>query len=121
MIDFERFANGEATLLCIRFSGRLSSEQFKVAFPQLESEFGSHLQLFVLFDLLAFTGWEPGSGWNRLKFDSRHATDVRKVGVVGETEWRGWIRKACRPLACPVRLFGSRERAMEWLSPRPRV
>ena len=117
LIDFERCVQGKATLLCIRFHGRLSGEQFKVAFPQLESEFGSHEELFALFDLREMEGWEPGAGWDRLRFDSEHRIDVKKIGVVGGTEWKTWIRKACRPLACPVGHFEELDEALAWLSP----
>ena len=115
MIDFEKLKNGDDNLFIIRIIGRLSEKEYRVAFPQIESDLGAHSKLRVLFDLQELKGWDPGSRWKSLRFDSRHPTEIHRVGVVTSYRWERWIRSACRPLSCPVRSFENSEAALQWL------
>ena len=60
MIDFEKLKSGDKNLFIIRVIGRLSEKEYRVAFPQIESDLGSHHNLRVLFDLQKLEGWDPG-------------------------------------------------------------
>ena len=115
MIDFEKLQSGSRNLFVLRARGRLSEREYRVAFPQIESDLGSHRNLLVLFDLQDLEGWDAGSRWKSLRFDSRHRTDVERIGFVGDQRWERWIRRACRPLKCPVRSFESIEKSLKWL------
>lgn len=115
MVELDKLQKGEENLFLIRISGKLSEREYRVAFPQIESDLGSHRNLLVLFDLRELEGWASGTRWKSLKFSSRHLTDIRRVGVVGEYRWERWIRSACRPLKSPVRSFDSYDDALEWL------
>lgn len=114
MIDVEKLQNGAQNLFVVRAQGRLSEREYRVAFPQIESDLDSHKNLLVLFDLRELEGWEAGSRWTQLKFDSGHRT-VRRVGVLGDKRWRRWIRRSCRPLKCPIRSFETLEESLKWL------
>ena len=115
MIDFEKLQSGTRNLFVLRAKGRLSEREFRVTFPQIESDLGSYQNLLVLFDLQDLEGWDAGSRWKSLRFDSRHKTDVERVGLVGDRRWERWIRRACRPLKCPIRSFESIEKSLGWL------
>jgi len=115
MIECENLQNGCGNLMLVRAEGTLSEREYRVSVPQIESDFSSHNHLLVLFDLEGLEGWDNGSRWKSLKFDSRHRTDVRAVGLLGSKKWERWIRKACRPFKCPIRSFESREKALKWL------
>lgn len=119
MIDFEKLKSGDKNLFIIRVIGRLSEKEYRVAFPQIESDLGSHHNLRVLFDLQKLEGWDPGSRWKSLRFDSRHPTEIHRVGVVTSYRWERWIRSACRPLSCPVRSFEDSEAALQWIWSQP--
>ena len=115
MIDFEKHQSGARNLFILRAKGRLSEREYRVAFPQIESDLGAHHNLLVLFDFQDLEGWAAGSRWKSLKFDSRHKTAVERIGFVGDRKWERWIRRACRPLRCPVRSFEDIETSLSWL------
>lgn len=115
MIESEKLQNGNQNLFIIRLRGRLTEREYRVAFPQIESDLGSHSNLLVLFDVQELEGWETGARWKGLRFDSRHPTDVRRISIVGDRRWERWIRRACRPLKCPLRSFEDFEEALSWI------
>ena len=43
------------------------------------------------------------------------ASGLERIGLVGDQRWERWIRRACRPLKCPVRSFESIEKSLKWL------
>lgn len=100
MIDIQHFQHDADNSLVIDLKGELTTEQYKVAFPQLESELASHKRLRLLFDLRNLDGWGLNVHWKNLNFDSRHNTDVQKMAILGSRKWRLWLRRACRPLNC---------------------
>lgn len=115
MIELDKMESGTKNLFIIRASGRLSEREYRVAFPQIESDLSSHYGLLVLFELQELEGWDPGFRWRSLRFGSRHPREIQRVGVVAAYRWERWFRSACRPLNCPVRSFEAYGEAMEWL------
>ena len=115
MIESEKLQNGNQNLFVIRLRERLTEREYRVGFPQIESDLGSYSNLLVLFDVQELEGWETGARWKGLRFDSRHPTDVRRISIVGDRRWERWIRRACRPLKCPLRSFEDFEEALSWI------
>ena len=115
MIESENHQNGNQNLFVIRLRERLTEREYRVGFPQIESDLGSYMNHFVLFDLRELEGWETGARWKSLRFDSKHRTDVKRIAMVGGRRWERWIRRACRPLKCPLRSFEHFEEALDWI------
>ena len=38
-----------------------------------------------------------------------------EIAMVGDRRWERWIRRACRPLKCPLRSFEDFEEALNWI------
>ncbi len=114
MIEFEKQEEGTQEFFVIRIEGRLSEGEYQVAFPQIKSHLEANENLLVLFHLDGLEGWDTESRWQNLNFDSRHQTVVR-VGILGGRRWQRWIRRAFRPLRCPVRSFETLEASLKWL------
>ena len=115
MIESENLQNGNQNLFVIRLRERLTEREYRVGFPQIESDLGSYMNLFVLLDLRELEGWETGARWKSLRFDSKHRTDVKRIAMVGGRRLERWIRRACRPLKCPLRSFEHFEEALDWI------
>lgn len=92
MIDIEYLQNGEKNLFIVRVGERLSEREYRVAYPQLESDLNTYENLLVLFDLQELEGWDSGSRWKSLRFSSRQPRDIHRVGVVAGYRWERWIR-----------------------------
>lgn len=118
MIDIHQLQSGEDVIFHLKFDGILTEAQYQVFLPHFESEVRHHKNLRLLFDLGSGLGWEARSPWRTLRFDSRHHTDIAKLGIVGNRAWHDWIVKACSPMN--VRrtfLFArnQREFALSWI------
>ena len=79
----------------IHASGKLADRDYReVLIPALESRFGKHGKLRLLFFMDAgFEGWDLGAAWDDAVFGFRHLADFDRLAVVGGPEW---VRVAAR-------------------------
>lgn len=118
MIDLEHLQKNEEMLVVVSFSGRLTTLEYKAFLPHFESEIRDFSKLRILFDAREVTGWEVGSLWRKLSFDSNHRTVLVKIAIVGTLEKTRWLGKACLPWYCKnLRTFSPEKMddALAWI------
>ncbi len=81
-----------------RLQGRLEKADYDRIIPLLESKIERFGKIRVLLEIKELRGITPAALWEDLKFDVRHAKDVERLAVVGDTDWQEWMAKISQPL-----------------------
>jgi hypothetical protein len=121
MIEVEHFA--DRGLLLLRLSDRLTEADYDRAVPEIENALdlaGGPLRVMVRLE--DFHGWTAGAFRSELRFEFRHAADIDRVAVVGETEAEERAARIAAPFApTEMRYFPRSEEgsAWEWLGASP--
>lgn len=116
MIDYREIAGTD--LVEIELDGSIDRAGFERIAARLETAIARHGKLRLLEVVRSFTGIDPGTLWEDLKFSLRHLNAFSRVAVVTDV---GWIRPlaavAGRLAPAEVRVFGLAdiEHARTWL------
>ena len=76
-----------------------------------------HLRILVVLE--NFAGWEKAKGWGDVSFPERNDPYIKKIAIVGDTEWRDLVYaftgKGLRIV--PIEYFGANQEdaARLWL------
>jgi hypothetical protein len=114
MIEVEHFA--DRRLLLVRLSDRLTEADYDRAVPEIENALDlAQGPLRIMVRLEDFHGWTPGAFWSELRFERRHAADIDRVALVGETEGEERAAHIAAPFApATMRYFPRSEEAAAW-------
>jgi hypothetical protein len=109
----------EADLVAVRVTGKLTErdfDQYRVLVREKMELYGG---IRLYFEMVSFTGWQPGSFLENALFDLIHSRKFRKVAMVGEKDWQRWAAGLADLVkAGRVRYFqlNEREFARAWLN-----
>jgi len=115
-IQFHEESGGR--LLAVHVSGKPARADCAQFVPEFERLVRQHGKLRVLFDMVAFHGWEAGALWEDTRFAIHHFADIERIAMVGEKGWQHGMASFCKPFTkATVRYCdaadGTKER--EWL------
>ncbi len=99
-------------------TGKLSKEDLEAGLPEIERSIAKHGKIYVLIELLDFTGWEVEAMWERMKFDTKHFDDIERIAVVGKKKWHELLDQFSSPFSVAKTSYfqpGESEKALLWL------
>ena len=105
-------------LLEVTVSGKLSSEDYRIAAPAVDQFIREQGKINLLFDMHNFHGWRWGAMWEDFKFGRTHRQDLERLALVGEKKWQKWSSKLCSFFTdAEVRYFDRNEveQAQTWV------
>ena len=108
----------DSQLVIVRVSGTLTTNEYRRFVPEFERAVRGRDKIRILFDMLHFSGWEPGAAWQDLKLTFRHLGQMEKVAMVGDKKWQELMTEFGRLFtAAEVRYFDhvDIEAARQWL------
>ncbi len=97
---------------------KLTEEDYQELIPKVEKMLEQYKTIRWYFEMQDFKGWEMKAFWEDVKFEFRHANDIEKLAVVGDTEWEKWMTTMMRPFTkAEVKYFDlkDKELALEWI------
>ncbi|MDB5101451.1 MAG: hypothetical protein JWM80_5872 [Cyanobacteria bacterium RYN_339] len=103
----------------LKASGTVTGADYDVIVPRMEQLFAAAGSLRVLVDCVEYKGMTLEAVWDKLAFALHHHGDVRRVAVVGNHDWEGWLVKLGSPLfGGELRYFdyAARNKARAWLA-----
>ncbi len=105
-------------ILVVHVSGKLVKADYEHFVPEFDRLVRSHGKIRVLFDMVAFHGWEVSAAWADLKLGIEHFSDIERIALVGEKQWQHGMATFCRPFTkAVVRYFDHADAAAarQWL------
>lgn len=111
-------------LLCVRLSGKLTREFYEDFVPTVDSQIEAVGPLRVLVELQDFHGWTAGALWEDTNFSAHHWRDIKRLAIVGESQWERGMATFCKPFtAARVKYFDHSELAAAeaWVTEELRV
>jgi SpoIIAA-like len=114
---FQYLSEHADDLVAVKTSGKLDKDDLDRLLPEIEQKIKQFGKISFFWEMDAFEGWTPVSFAQDRAFDLKHATDFRKIAIVGE---KGWEEK----LAGVMKFFTSsqlkyfdvtqRQQALNW-------
>ncbi|MFO1019607.1 MAG: STAS/SEC14 domain-containing protein [Planctomycetales bacterium] len=83
--------------LHVSVTGKLTADFYKEFVPMIEEQIKNNGKVRILFEMHDFHGWTAGALWEDLKFDFKHAKDIERLAVVGESKWEQGMATFCKP------------------------
>ena len=105
--------------LTVRVSGKLASADYEHFVQEFERLVAQNGKLRVLFEMIAFHGWEAGALWADTKFALKHFSDIDRLAMVGDKKWEHGMATFCKPFTkATVRYFDHTKaaEARSWLA-----
>lgn len=84
-------------LIEVTLTGKLTKEFYQQFVPLVEKQIAEHGKLRLLVVLHDFHGWTAGALWEDIKFDMKHARDIERLAIVGESKWEQGMATFCKP------------------------
>ena len=109
----------DGNFLTVRVSGILSQSDYECFVPKFEQFVQQHGKLRVLFDMTGFHGWEAAAIWEEIKFEAKHLAEIKRLAMVGDTNWQMVMTMFCKPfMKATIRFFdhGHAADARQWLA-----
>ena len=111
-----------AKVLIVTIGGKLEAKDYEELTPFVEDLIDQHGRLNILLVLHDFHGWTAGALWEDVKFDAKHFRDIRKLAIVGETQWEKGMATFCKPFTTATVKYFPREEmaaAQQWIGAAP--
>lgn len=89
--------NAVGKYLHVTVTGKLTAEFYKEFAPMIEAQMKSQGKVRILFEMHDFHGWTAGALWEDIKFDFKHARDIERLAIVGESKWEQGMAAFCKP------------------------
>jgi hypothetical protein len=105
-------------LVAFRLTGSIDRHDYDVMLPILEEKIKQYGKIRVYAELQDAENVSLQALWEDLKFDFRHATDFRRVALVGNQKWLDWFTVMATPFTtAKVKYFDpmDREKALDWV------
>lgn len=77
--------------------GKLEKEDYEEFLPLFEKRLEEHGQIGILFVMTDFDGFEMWALWEDIKFEWNHYDDIARLAMVGESDWKEWMTRFCKP------------------------
>lgn len=104
MVELLERAGGR--IVEVRLSGKLVKEDYQRFLPDVERLIREHGRISLLVFLKDFHGWTASGLWADIRFAVGHYTDLRRIALIGETQWERGMAAVCKPFtAAQVRFF----------------
>jgi hypothetical protein len=103
--------------VALQVNGTLESEDYAGFLPFLQSKITEHGKIDLFWEMKDFDGWTASGLWSDGSFDVKHASDFRRIAVVGDKKWQEWMTAIMKPFtSAEVRYFDHEDRsaAMDW-------
>src|SRR3990172_6419803 len=81
----------EADLLKIHVYGELTLADYREFEQAVTRELKAAPKIELLFDLSNMSGFTVDVAWEDIRFTRAHAHDFRRIAVVTDNQWLGWI------------------------------
>lgn len=114
-----RIETNRDSLAAFRLTGTIHKNDYALLVPVLEEKISRYGKIDLYWEMLDSAGWDLEGLWEDLKFDLRHLNSFRRVAIVGDKDWEGWLATLIRPFStAEVRYFRvpERDQAMGWLN-----
>lgn len=98
--------------------GKLEKADYETFLPRFEAKLAEFDRIGVLFVMEDFDGFDMWVLWEDIKLEWNHYDDIRKLAMVGESDWKDWMETFCKPfLKAEIRVFPPSEidEAREWV------
>ncbi|MFT2008934.1 STAS/SEC14 domain-containing protein [Pontibacter sp. 13R65] len=105
-------------LFAVQLSAHIDKQDYEIMLPMLEEKLKQHGKIDVLAEIVDIKNVSLEALWEEIRFDFRHASDFRKVAVVGEAKWLDWITLAASPFTtAKIKHFPpeQRQNALSWI------
>ena len=116
----------DGKVLVAYVTGKLIKADYERFVSEFERLILVHGKIRLLFDMVAFHGWDVGAAWEDLKLGLKHFSDIERLALVGETKWQHGMATFCKPFTrAAVRYFdhvdaaGARKWLDEAAAPKP--
>lgn len=113
----ELFPETKEDFVAVRVTGRITAEDFESVALILEHAIARQGKIALFWEMRGFEGGTVGGLWADTKFDARHANNLTRIAMVGETKWQEWMTGLIKPFtSAAVRYFDEADRpaALEW-------
>lgn len=107
----------EGKTIIVRVSGKLTSDDYLLFTPPIETAIQQHGKLRMAVVMTDFHGWEVAALWEDLKFDLKHFRDIERLALVGDRAWERGMAAFCKPFTtAAIRYFdvGDEAKAIAW-------
>ncbi|MGD0089970.1 MAG: STAS/SEC14 domain-containing protein [Planctomycetota bacterium] len=103
----------DGKLVCVGVTGTLAKQDYEHFVPEIERLVRKHGKVDILLTMHDFHGWSAGALWEDIKFDLKHFLDIRRLAIVGETDWEKWMASFCKPFTnASIRYFKQDQAAL---------
>lgn len=93
-------------VLEVQVTGKLAHEDYRHFVPEFERLVKQHGKIRVLFEMVAFHGWDGAALWDDIKFDAKHFSDIDRLAMVGDRKWEKGMSVFCQPFTtAKIRYF----------------
>ncbi len=106
-------------IFAIRLSGEVTKAEYDDSVPVFEEKIRKHGKISVYLELDLFEGWTPTALLKEIKYDIKHARDLKKVALVGDQGILNLAASMAKPFtSAEVRHFtmAQREDAWKWVN-----
>lgn len=105
-------------LVAIKITDTLNRKDYSALIPEMECKIKHCGKINIYLEIRDGVRWAENDIWADVKFNLRHAQDIRKVAFVGDEEHEEQILDLLKPLEnAEIRWynFADRQEAMDWL------
>jgi hypothetical protein len=98
--------------------GKLQHEDYQLFVPMIDKALKGTkgLEVDLLADMRAFTGWEFLAAWDDFKFGVKHRNAFDKVAILGNKKWEETsVGMMSHLMKGKIKFFKEREKALSWL------
>jgi hypothetical protein len=98
--------------------GRLEQKDYEHLVPLVEKRIEQHGAVSLLVHVEEMRGWSPEALWTDLKFDVKHYSHVRRLGLVADSQSKRWLATLSKPFTrAEVEIFTNNnvEEARDWV------
>lgn len=100
-------------------TGKLVKKDYETFLPVLNRLIKKQGQINILVAMKDFQGWTAVALWVDLKFNAKHYNEIKRVAIVGETQWEHRLASLCKPFTtAKIRYFDYDriQEARNWLA-----
>jgi hypothetical protein len=109
----------EGDVVEVGVNGKLLHDDYQNVLPEFERIIAKHGSIRCLIEVGKITGIEPKALLDDLKFDVKHAKEIRRCAIVSEADWHAWLMRLWGLFMpkCTVKAFkpDHRDEAAAWV------
>lgn len=94
-IEIEEYDGGRT--IEVIANGKLEREDYQQFVPHFEKRLEEFGEIGILFVMKDFDGFAMWALWEDIKFEWNHYDDIARLAMVGDSDWKDWMSKFCKP------------------------